>query len=186
MKYFAGFLIAVGMLILVFILIIRGFSGRDAPKVPQITLSDYSNTSTVVRLTIDGPLVADQNHKGLRITIGRDQNTLQTYQGYQNAITSEKSFPNNQNAYDTFLRSLQLFNFTKGSTDPALADERGFCPSGQRYIYQIISNNDTDIQRFWSTSCGGQGNFGGNPSSIRTLFKRQIPEYDKLTSGFGF
>ena len=181
MRYFAGFLVAIGMIILVFILILRGFSHSGGSKTPQITLSDYANTDTVMQLTIDGPLVADAQHVGVRMTIGQTQNTIQTYQGYQNTITSTKTYPNNESAYSDFLHALQLYGFTKGSTDPNKADERGYCPSGSRYIYEILTDTGSDIERFWSTSCGGQGNFGGNPVAVRQLFIKQIPDYDKIT-----
>ncbi len=182
MRYLAGFLVAIGLLILVFILILKGFSHSGGSKTPQITLSDYANTDTVMQLTIDGPLTSDPQHHGARITIGQLQNTIQTYQGYQNTITSTKTYPNNQSSYNSFLHSLQLYGFTKGSTDPNKADERGYCPGGNRYIYEILSSNGTDIERFWSTSCGGQGNFGGVATEIRQLFIRQIPDYNAITA----
>ena len=182
MRYFAGFLVAIGLLILVFILILKGFSHSSGPKTPQITLSDYANTDTVVQLTIDGPLTSDQKHHGVRITVGQNQSTIQTYQGYQNDITSSKTYSNNESSYDNFLHALQLYGFTKGSTDPNKTDERGYCPNGNRYIYEILSDGGSDIERFWSTSCGGQGNFSGNPSEVRQLFIRQIPDYGTITA----
>lgn len=183
MKYFAGFLIAIGLLVLVFIMILKGFHHSSTPKTPQITLSDYASTSTTMQLTIDGPLTSDAKHQGVRINIGQNQNTIQTYQGYQNTILQTKTYPNNQAAYDSFLHSLQLYGFTKGNKDPNRTDERGYCPGGDRYLYEILSDSNTSIQRWWSTSCGGQGNFAGNPSQIRSLFIKQIPDYNTVISG---
>lgn len=181
MRYFAGFLFAVGVLILAFVLIVKGLGGSSKPEKPPIVLSDYAHTGTVVQLTIDGPLTADPYHNGVKLTVGQTQNTVQTYRGYQNEELQSRSYPNNANAYDAFLRSLQLVGFTKGDIDPKKSDERGYCPDGDRYIYRIISENGTDIQRFWSTSCG-QGNFGGNPAQVRSLFIRQIPEYHQVVN----
>ena len=180
MRYFAGFLVAIGLLVVVFILVLRGFT-HHGPKTPQITLSDYATTDAVMQLTIDGPLTADQQHQGLRITIGQNNNTIQTYQGYQNDITSTKTYPNNEAAYDDFLHALQLYGFTKGNPDPSKTDERGYCPSGDRYIYEALNGSGTDILRWWGTSCGGQGNFGGVGPQVRELFIKQIPDYGTIT-----
>lgn len=181
MRYFAGFLVAIGLLVLVVILVIKGFT-HHAPKVQQVTLADYASTNTVMQLTIDGPLVADELHQGLRITVGQTQNVIQTYQGYQNNVTSTQAYPSNQTAYDQFLRALQLYGFTRGNKDPNKADERGYCPNGDRYIYEILNDSNSNVQRWWSTSCGGQGNFAGLPNQVRQLFIKQIPDYNKIVS----
>ncbi len=43
-------------------------------------------------------------------------------------------------AYGAFLQSLAHAGFDKGDKDPALKDERGYCPLGNRYIYEIVEN----------------------------------------------
>ncbi|HSX08030.1 MAG TPA: hypothetical protein VLG11_04005 [Candidatus Saccharimonadales bacterium] len=182
MRYFAGFLVAIGLLVLVIVVVIKGFSHSSTPKTPVITLSDYATTGTTMQLTIDGPLTDDAHHQGLRINIGQNQNTIQTYQGYQSNITYTETFPSNTAAYTSFLHSLQLYGFTKGNTDPNKADERGYCPSGNRYLYEIIGDSGTSTQRWWNTSCAGQGNFGGNGPQVRNIFFKQIPDYTKVAS----
>jgi hypothetical protein len=181
MKYFLGFLAAVGMVVLVVVLIFRGFSGSGKPTTKQTVLSDYANTSTLVRLTIDGPVTADQEHDVVRITIGRDGNTLEVLNGYQGALVKSQSYNSNTEAYGNFLRSLQFLGYTKGDPLPANADERGHCPAQNRYIYEIISDS-AKVQRYWSDQCGG-GTFKGKPTNVRSLFRAQIPDYGKLTSG---
>jgi hypothetical protein len=181
MRYFLGFLVAIGLIVMVFILLIHGFSGGDKPKTPQTSLLDYANTDTVMQYTVDGPLTSDEQHQGLRISVGQDQDSIEIYQGYQNNVIKSKTYPNNSSSYAQFLRALQLLNYTKGNKDPNKTDERGFCPDGNRYIFEII-NNSSDIQRYWATSCGGQGNFGGDSAKVRALFRQQIPDYDDLTS----
>src|SRR4030081_3827701 len=98
MRYFAGFLVAIGLLVVVFILVLKGFS-HSGSKTPQVTLSNYASTDAVMQLTIDGPLTADEQHQGLRIIVGQNNNTIQTYRGYQNDVTSTKSYPSNEAAY---------------------------------------------------------------------------------------
>ncbi|HSX34197.1 MAG TPA: hypothetical protein VLF62_00960 [Candidatus Saccharimonadales bacterium] len=181
MKYFIGFIGVVALIILVFVLIVRGFSGGGSKNdKPQTDLSDYTNTSTVMRFTTEGPVTANQNYDEIRITVGRDASTVEVVNGYQGNVVKAKTYPNNSDAYGNFLRSLQLLNFTKGNPDPKLADERGYCPTGNRYVYEIVSGN-ADVQRFWIGTCG-VGTFKGNSQVIRSLFRSQIPDYATFTS----
>jgi hypothetical protein len=45
-----------------------------------------------------------------------------------------------------------------------------------------IKDGNREVQRFWSTSCGGAATFKGKPAVVRELFQRQIPDYETLTS----
>lgn len=182
MRYIVGFLIGIGLIVLTFILIIRLFSGGDAPAPRRIDLESYATTDTVVRLTADGPIVADPQHQQVRITVSRDVVLYERYQGYQGDVVDTKSYPNNSDAYASFLRALQLAGYTQG--DPQKPkDERGYCPNGRRYVYEAIGDG-RGIMRWWSTSCGGdQGNFEGRGGDIRRLFQKQVPDYATLTRG---
>ena len=180
MKYFLGFLGIVALVVLVFVLVVRGFSGSPKQTKPQTQLSDYTNTSTVMRMTIEGPVVADANYNEIRITVGRDANTVEIVNGYQNKVVQAKTYPNNSTAYGNFLRAIDLLGYTRGDTTGRLDDERGFCASGSRYVYEIISGA-SDVQRYWIGSCGA-GTFKGHSANIRALFRAQIPDYDTLTA----
>ncbi|HSX16680.1 MAG TPA: hypothetical protein VLH86_01105 [Patescibacteria group bacterium] len=180
MKYFLGFLAVVTLVVLVFILVLKGFSGPAKPK-NAINLLDYANSKTVVRLFVEGRVTADNLHRSYRITIGRDANTIEVMNGYKYEVVNAQTYANNNSAYADFLRALQLLNFTKGNPDPKLADTRGYCPNGSRYSYEIETAGQ-EVQHYWTTSCGG-GTFHGNSSAARTLFMRQIPDFNKLTAG---
>jgi hypothetical protein len=181
MRYFFGFLAAIGLIVIVFILILRGFSGNDSPQ-KQINLLDYTTSDTVMRLTVDGPVNADKLHQSYRITVGREEAAIEMMEGYDGKVVKSETLENTEEAYAHFLRSLQLMGYTKGNTDPNKADERGNCADGSRYVYEIISHNQ-HVQRFWSTSCG-EGTFGGNPSQTRNLFARQIPDFTQFVKSF--
>lgn len=181
MKYFLGFLGIVALVIFVFVLVVRGFShSSNTPKTTQTQLTDYANTNTIMRMATEGPVAADQTYSEVRITVGRDANTIEIIKGYQGQVLKAKTFPNNSDAYGNFLRALQLLNYTKGNNTPNLADERGYCPDGNRYVYEIVSGA-ADVQRYWAGSCGG-GTFKGNSAEIRRLFTRQIPGYASFVS----
>ncbi|HEX8763254.1 MAG TPA: hypothetical protein VF733_05895 [Candidatus Saccharimonadales bacterium] len=180
MKYFLGFLVSIGLIILVFILILRGFSGKKTDEIPK-PLVDYANTSTLVRMTVDGSIISDQEHRSYRITVGKDATEIETLQGYQNLPLESKTFDNNQEGYANFLRAIDLAGFAKGNSKSQNKDERGVCPNGSRVIFEILDNASRK-QRFWTTTCGG-GTFKGNAPSVRQLFNRQVPnaDFSKLT-----
>lgn len=180
MRYFLGFLAAIGLIAIVFFLIIRGFSGGS--KDVQSQLTDYTATDTVMQFTIDGRVTAEQQHHAARVTIGRHESKIEIIRGYQGQVIEQVVYPNNEQAYGTFLRALQLLGYTKGSTDPKVADERGVCPSGQRYIFEIVTGS-ANVQRYWNTSCGG-GSFKGDSAKIRALFREQIPDFSKITGKY--
>src|SRR3982750_2974246 len=102
MKYFIGFLATVGLIVLVFIMVIRGFSGNKEPK-EQLVLADYVKSSMSVQLTVDGKVTADQDHAGYRIYVDRNIAKFEAYKGYQNTVTDTKTYANNDEAYAQFL-----------------------------------------------------------------------------------
>lgn len=177
MKYFFGFLASIGLIILVVILIVRAFnSGSTSTQTPLV---DYASTGYQVSLTVDGPIVSDQQHVAYRITVGESETSIQTLQGYQGTVTAEKDYSNNSDSYAEFLRALDIAGFDKGVTNATTEqnDDRGECALGRRYIFKIINGANTP-QRFWSTSCGGEGTFKGNTQDVLQLFDQQIPEQD--------
>lgn len=185
MKYFLGFLVAIGLIILVVILIIRAIGGGGGEtEAPKAVLSDHANTATVVRLSIDDRVEANESHHSVRITIGRDQRSVEVIRGYEEEVIVSQDFDNNLESYTVFLRALQFQGYTNGDTDKNKADERGLCPTNKRYIYEIINPGGNTEQRFWNSECK-VGTFKGNGSVIRNLFRAQIPDYKKYVRGTG-
>jgi hypothetical protein len=175
MRYIIGFLIVIGLIVLVFVLFLTG--GSSTPKKVSTSLTSYAGSATVMRFTIDGPITADQTHRAIQITVGRDDTDIDIIQGYQHNVLDHGSFANNQDSYTQFLRAIDLAGYTKVRTTKN-TDDRGVCPLGDRYIFEIV-NGVSDVQRTWATSCGGQGTFGGGLTTIMTLFQKQIPDYNK-------
>lgn len=181
MRFIIGFLVTIGLIILAFILIFRS-SGTPAVTTPDI--NKYASTSVVMQFTIDGPVNADQDHRETRITVGQSQTTMTTLSGYQGTVIQSKSYDNNITAYTDFLHALQLNGFSKGSKTSSIQDDRGQCPLGTRYIYEIIDGAQ-NVQRFWHSTCG-TGNFRGTTSVINALFIRQAPDYERLAVNSAF
>lgn len=183
MRYFLAFLVTLG---LIFVVIILLFQGGGEPKTPLTvkTLDSYATTDAEVQMTIAGPINANQEHRQVRVNVGRNDVTFEQINGYDGGVVNMQSYANTENAYANFLMALQHAGFTKGDPDPKARDERGFCPLGNRYIFQIRQDN-RDIQRYWATSCGNPKTYQGALSLTITLFKAQVPDYGDLTQDLG-
>lgn len=181
MRYFIGFLIAFGLIILLIILLV---SGGGKPKVPATskTLDSYAATSAEVRMTIDGPVNSEQQHQQVRIIVNRNNVTFEQLQGYGNTVVNMQNYASTQDAYTNLLLALTHANFTSGNTDPKLQDERGYCALGDRYIFEVAQNNK-DLERFWATTCGSPKTYLGNLALTISLFRAQVPNYNELTQG---
>jgi hypothetical protein len=176
MRYFIGLLASIGLIILVFVLVLRGFSG--GPEVEnKDPLSNYASSDAIVRLTVDGRIVSDLEHRAYQITVGRSEVRLETLKGYEYEIIQTKTYENNQESYHNFLRALDIAGFAKGVDDKNNRDERGVCAEGRRYVFEVLKGTSEE-QRYWATSCGGEGTFKGNVAAVRALFDNQIPDRD--------
>lgn len=180
MRYFISFLVALGLLFLVIFLL---FHGGSKPATPQLTaqaLPGYATTDAQAVMTIDGPVNAVQNHKQIRITVSRDNVTYEQLQGYSGDVVQTQQYPNTEDAYATFLITLARAGYTRGDNNPKARDERGFCPLGDRYIFQFTQDNN-DLERYWTTSCGGPKTYQGPLGLTIKLFQLQVPNYSDLT-----
>lgn len=177
------FLMATGI-----VLISRGGSkgsnkSEEKTATQEQQLYDYSNSNSAkVVFTTQGAIVGNDQFRSIRITVTRDQRKIEILDGYTNEVKSSRTFANNQAAFDTFLHALLNAGYTK-TRNSKVADERGMCPQGFRYTYEVW-NNDQQLQHSWSTSCTSKdGTFDGSALTVRRLFQDQITDYDKLVSG---
>jgi hypothetical protein len=177
-------LITIGLIILAFVLLLRGTGGNSGGQGGPLDITKYGTTSVVAQMTFSNPTQADQTHRQVLVSVGKDSSTINIYQGYQQTVLQTKTYANNVTSYQQFLASLQRAGFTKGDNSKAVASEAGFCPLGDSFVYELV-NGDQDIQRYWSTTCG-QGNFKGNRSVVQQLFKQQIPDWGNLTANIAF
>jgi hypothetical protein len=179
-RYFIGFLVSIGLIVLILVLIFSG--GKSGPKAAVApSLPSYANTNTVVKMTTAGPITAAQNYNEVDITVGQNSTVFTHIQGFDNNVVSSQTFHNSQNSYNTFLYALDYAGYTKGNSDPAISNPTGRCSTGQRYTFQIVQNGKA-IQNFWDTNCASGGRtYGGSLSLTLTLFQAQVPGYGVLT-----
>jgi hypothetical protein len=180
MRYIIGIFVTIGLIVLLIVLLLNHGGSNKVPQT-QMPLTSYANTDTTVRLTTDEVINAPDNHRIIRITVGRDNTTFELLQGYDGNPLNTQTFAMSENAYGVFLHALEHADFTKGNNDSSLKDERGYCPLGRRYIFEILQN-DSPIERYWTTSCGGTPHtFQGNAPLVLQLFRLQVPGYSNLT-----
>lgn len=136
-----------------------------------------------VRYTVNGPIVGKEQHRAVRITVDRNNRTVDVIEGYEGRVIKTQSTSNTQDAYQAFVDALNGANFTKEFKAQGRGIESQLCPLGQRYAYEL-GMGTSDAFRTWSNSCSAdQGTFGGNRSVVQTLFQKQIPNYNQFVSG---
>jgi len=179
MRYFFGFLISIGLIIFIIILVFSG--GKKAPTLPSNIkpMESYSNTDASVRMIIDGPINASDNHEQIRITVDSDSVTFEQLTGYDKRVVNEKTFHNSEASYYSFLRSLGFAGFENGDTSQSMRDERGRCPLGERYTFEL-NQADNNLIHFWNTSCKGTKTYLGDTQATIQLFEAQVPNYGDL------
>ena len=173
--------IFVGFIVFIVILVTLFSHGGKKPIVtnPVQPLPNYASTDATVSLTTDGIVNGDDIHRQIRITVSSTQRTLDILQGYNGTVINTKNFENNQEAYLVFLKALNYSGFLAKNKSNVPSDERGECPLGFRYVFDL--NSDTgDLSRLWTSSCG-IGNWGGALDTVQTLFQDQITDYSTLT-----
>lgn len=163
-------LIVIGLIWLLVLLFTRAFSGNKA--VAPAPLVDYAGTSTVATMYIDGPVVANQEYRGLLVTVGRDEVTAELMNGYKKDVVRKQTFASNQVAYAVFLKALQRAGFNEPIATNITKDERGICPQSNRFIY-TLENGQDEKKRMWTSRCGG--NYQGQQVLTRQLFLNQVP-----------
>jgi len=156
------------------------FGGGDTADQPidvsrQALLSTDVNHS--VRMTVRGPLVADESFRSYRVVISPSDRTLSTYSGYLEQPIDTKQLGNNVKSYDEFVHALEKANMVEGDAFQGEADDtRGICAKGNLYEFEVLSGGST-VKRLWTSTCrGSAGSLRANANQLQDLFLKQIPD----------
>ncbi len=137
-----------------------------------------------VRYTVEGPIVATQDHRSYTIEVSSGTVLMRVYSNYGQIVIDEKTYSNNDEAYTNFIESLEALNVTSRLLGTSVDDdfaEKGVCPDGRRHVLEL----GDDVRR-WFTSCYEfPGTAGTNMNAVRRLFIRQVPEFNELISDTG-
>lgn len=180
-RYIVGAIISLGLIILLIVLLLGG--SNNSRKVNNIYLPSYSsNPYSEVVFTQTGPIISNQTHNYLTISVNSSEVQFNLYRGYQNNIVASKIYNNNQTAYNAFLFALYYAGFTIGNNNPKLRNNTGYCSVGDVYTFELI-NSGRVLEKYWSTNCSSApSTYGGQLSTSISLFKGQVPNYSQLTT----
>jgi len=133
-----------------------------------------------VRMTVRGPIVADEAFRSYQFTITPASRQLVTYSGYLDSEVAKISLDNNVQAYDEFVHALDKANLAKGEAFSGdKNDLRGICATGQVTNFEIIDGEDI-VKSLWTSTCNGsKGSLDANVEQLSQLFVNQIPDAQK-------
>jgi hypothetical protein len=182
MRYGVGVIAIVAAAFLaIFLILARGGDKPTTRTKQPLKLVEYASRNSEVTLTTQGRIVGLDKFKSVRISVSAQERTIDVLTGYNGDIEKTQTLTNTEQAYDAFLHALQTADFMR--TKKALyPDERGVCPLGHRYIYDLEDDN-SQILHSWSANCGNVGTSAGRTALVRQLFQNQIPDYNKFTAG---
>ena len=176
--------------IVVIIIVIAGFvalvrllfsgisSSSSSSQDVNVAQQDLLNTNDgrAVRMTVRGPIVADEDFRSYKITISPSSRQFEAFKGYLDTATNQQTLPNNTAAYDEFVHALDKANLASGKQfEGEKNNTLGICASGKVYEFTLLNGGDTSAM-FWTSTCGGSpGSLKGNVSQLSQLFINQIP-----------
>lgn len=136
--------------------------------------------SRSARMTVQGPIVANENRESYVVEVSMDTRTIQALKGYDQTVIDTHGYSNNRVAYTDFVYALSRVGFGKARTvSQSAADERGVCATGTHYVFEILDNGRS-LSRLWTTSCSKEKGTldvsSSNLKSIKSLFDVQIPD----------
>ncbi len=164
------------------------FSGEGAQTTkPPVNTGKEALTSTLadrsVRMSLRGPIVADENFHSYTITVGPDVRNLTTYRGYLREQLTNEQITNNTKAYEQFVHALSRATLMDGTPLSGDAnDTRGICAAGSLYEFEVLQGTNV-VQKLWTTTCSGsKGSLKANLSQVNKLFQLQIPDFNAVVS----
>ncbi len=136
-----------------------------------------------VRMTVRGPIVANEDFHSYTITASPTNRNITTYVGYLESVVDAKDFANNTQAYEQLVYALDRADLMEGDAlEGEDNDTRGVCATGRVYEYEVMQASNV-IKKLWTSTCkNARGSLKANNQQILNLFQKQIPEYDDYTS----
>lgn len=177
-------LIVVAIAIAVLVSVGRAiFGGNSSQETAQVDLGAESLVNTAVdrsvRMTVRGPLVADENFRSYQIAVDSSNRRLTTYSGYLDQTIDSVQLGNNTRAYEEFVYALSRANLMRGTElDDEKNDMRGICATGRVYEFEVLQGASV-IKRLWTSTCkGSAGSLRADVKQVNQLFHDQIPDID--------
>ncbi|MBP7760631.1 hypothetical protein KA093_02455 [Candidatus Saccharibacteria bacterium] len=179
-----------GMIIIgvVFFLIVAGlffFITGGGRSTNQLSVDEQNrrlvtniHSGRSVRMTVYGPVVANEERESYEITVTTSTRRFAAYKGYTQSQIASSDYDNTHEGYQQFVYALSRVGFDKErQLSDSENDDRGACATGRKYVYELFENGD-QIKRVWATTCNGaRGSFAGSNDAVKALFVKQIPDF---------
>jgi hypothetical protein len=178
-------LIIIAIAIAALVSVGRSIFGGDQTDTTQVDTGRQALLATTadhsVRMTVRGPIVADENFRSYQVAIDPSTRNMTTYSGYLEQAIDSKQYPNNNKAYEEFVYALDKANMMKGTALEGDKDDiRGVCATGNVYEFEVLSGSAV-VKRLWTSTCKGSlGSFKASIAQVESLFKEQIPDQKAL------
>lgn len=171
----------------------RSLMGGGQPKQDEQVVIDKDKKALLstdagrsIRLTVRGPIVADEKFRSYQITISPDTRVMTTYEGYLEKEIATKNFGNTSKAYEELVYALDKRKMMDGrALTEKQNDLRGICASGKIYKFETL-NNSQSVKTLWTSDCkGSKGSALANVNEVLDMFLKQIPGGKKTASEVG-
>jgi len=141
---------------------------------------------SAVRLTVRGPIVANENFRSYSVIISPSSRDMTTYEGYLDKEINQKKLDNNVKAYTELVYALDKRKMMNGTQlTEQQNDLRGICASGKVYKFETLKDNSV-VKSLWTSDCSGsKGSAQANVNEILDMFLKQIPDGKKMAAGIG-
>ena len=141
---------------------------------------------SAVRLTVRGPIVANENFRSYSVVISPSSRYMTTYEGYLDKEINQKKLDNNVKAYAELVYALDKRKMMNGTQlTEQQNDLRGICASGKVYKFETLKDNSV-VKSLWTSDCSGsKGSAQANVNEILDMFLKQIPDGKKMAAGIG-
>lgn len=158
-------------------LLFGGGSSTEKTEDPQKDALIQTTADRAVRMTIRGPITADEKFRSYQITVSPSSRVMTTYAGYLDQQIDTVQLDNNTRAYEQFVFALNRAGMMSGTPlDGDQNDTRGLCPGGKILEFETLQNSQT-VKKLWTSTCGGnKGSFKGNSAQVSDMLLAQIPQ----------
>lgn len=161
------------------------FFGSGQPEEVNQGKRSLLNTSDDrgVRMTVRGPIKADEKYHSYTITAKSTSRTLTTYNGYLNRQIETVELTNNLPAYEQFVYALDRAGMMNAQELSGNANDiRGLCATGRVIKFETLRGNST-VKTLWTSTCrDNKGSLRVSHVRLMNLFKNQIPDSGKILS----
>ena len=129
-----------------------------------------------VRMTVRGPIVADEDFRSFSITVSPSSRQYTAYTGYLDAVTAQETLSNNRAAYEQFVHALDKANLVLGNPfEGEKNNVLGICATGKVYEFSLLNGGEVE-EMLWTSTCGGsKGSLRASAAQLSQLFLEQIP-----------